>query len=206
MLATVSIVALAFASPASLRPSAPGTPLPPERYTVHIREVQIVDLLRHRFGAGGSTLRPCRAREVCKGFAPDLTLRDVTVDIRSGGVVFGTRISGAPFPSHPTPMKVSFDLNIAGDRLVMKDVDVDIPNAPLRALVLGRIVSGRGWHLVRHLARASADPALPGPRLPIAHCVLPQQLQIERARLRPARNEVEVRVLVHPAPLGTQCP
>ncbi len=59
------------------------------------------------------------------------------------------------------------------------------------------------WDLARRLAIASLDPSQPGPRLPVAGCVLPEQLNLKSVRAQSAFLAVTVEVL--PPDPGTGC-
>jgi hypothetical protein len=62
----------------------------------------------------------------------------------------------------------------------------------------------RPWNLNRRLARASHDPALAGPRLPVAQCVREDQLELTDVGVR--APDLRVDVVVHERPAGTACP
>lgn len=60
------------------------------------------------------------------------------------------------------------------------------------------------WDLPGRLARASADPALPGPRLPTRGCLTADQLSLRE--LHPQGSDLIIAVAVAPRPAGRACP
>jgi hypothetical protein len=59
------------------------------------------------------------------------------------------------------------------------------------------------WDLAKRLAIASLDPKQPGPRLPVAGCVLPEQLNLKGVRAQASFLAVTVEIL--PPDPGTGC-
>jgi hypothetical protein len=99
---------------------------------------------------------------------------------------------------------------IAANRLSLKDADVTtdgmLCNGTLTVLKPKAIEAllAHPWDLAERLARASTDPRLPGPRLPVSGCLLQDQLTLNAVHTR--GSDLVVTVAVGPRALEESCP
>jgi hypothetical protein len=105
----------------------------------------------------------------------------------SGPLTCPIRISGVPAISDNRLVLTAPDITTSG---MMCNGALDL----LREKSLASL-SSHPWDLATHLARASADPARPGPRLPVSDCLLPSQVRLRTVRARAAFLAVGVTVL-----------
>jgi len=114
---------------------------------------------------------------------------------QSGPLTCPVRISGVPAIQTNRLALASPDITTSG---MLCNSALDL----LRQKSLESL-STHPWDLARRLAIASLDPSQPGPRLPVAGCVLPEQLNLKSVRAQSSFLAVTVEIL--PPDPGTGC-
>jgi hypothetical protein len=107
------------------------------------------------------------------------------------------------------PVRISGVPTIQANRLALSAPDIATSGMLcegalelLREKSLAALTS-HPWDLARRLASASINPALPGPRLPVAGCVLAEQMSLRS--VRPQAAVLTVAVEVAPRAPGVGC-
>jgi hypothetical protein len=146
----------------------------------------------------------------------DLTDSPVTLSLSPGGRAFqiaNPRIivnAVARSTLLDCPIRISGVPALAANRFTLRDADVSTEGmicgsalAALQTRILTAIAE-HPWDLAERLTRASVDPAVPGPRLPMTGCVRSDRIRF--LGFRAAGNEFLISVEVAPAPAGLRCP
>ncbi len=106
---------------------------------------------------------------------------------QSGPMICPVRISGVPA------------IRANQLALIAPDISTDgmLCNSALNVLRRKSLeaLASHPWDLAERLAQASIDASLPGPRLPVAGCIAPEQVRLRAVRAQAAYLAVSVAVL-----------
>lgn len=166
------------------------------RYDLRLSEADGRLLVGEELSHGGNGLVRLALVPEGRAFRVDNGRVVLAATAEAGMLVCPVWISGVP-------VIAANKLSLAG-----ADVTTDGPlcNGTLTVLKPKALesLSAHPWDLPGRLARASVDPALPGPRLPASGCLTAGQLTLRD--LRPQGNDLIVAVAVSPRSPGQSCP
>ncbi|HTO72302.1 MAG TPA: hypothetical protein VMJ30_00720 [Gemmatimonadales bacterium] len=185
------VLALALSLGTSL--AAQGVP---GRYEVRLNEADGRLLVSEELAKGNNGLVHLALQPQGNAFQVMNGRITLAATAESSGLVCPVWISGVPM--------------IAGNRLSLKEADVTtegmLCNGTLTVLKPKALEAllAHPWDLAGRLARASTEPALPGPRLPVAGCLLANQLTL--AAVQPRGSTLVVTVAVGQRAGVESCP
>ncbi len=184
---------LALSLSAGMPLAAQGTP---GRYDVRLTEADGRLLVSEELAKGNNGLVKLALQPQGQAFQVLNGRITLAATAESSGLVCPVRISGVPI--------------ITGNRLSLKEADVTtegmVCNGTLTVLKPKAIEAllAHPWDLADRLARASTEPALPGPRLPVSGCLTASQLTL--SAVQPRGNTLVVTIAVGSRAAAEPCP